>query len=145
MADNLTQSINAYSNSGAALDPTTSLLASPDGEIQAPQGCNMMNLFIVLSGTALDNLEVTVGMLRADETVAGDGAAKMAAVNGVSSDVVDLGTGEADYKLTDAGALTGRYVLSIPVQPYYKYLVSMKRTGGDATSRALGTADFVAV
>ena len=127
---------------GSAKALTTSPVDSDYGVIPVEDRANLLRLWVTLSGTAVDGVDIQLTPAKRGQ-IDTSGIEPIRNLDSVSSGVATFS--EATYRLDfSSGAKTGVTVpVDIPVVPGYAYMVSAARIGGDATSSALITADWV--
>jgi len=122
----------------AAKALTTSLVASAGDPLPAEDKARLLRLWITASGTVATTLSVAlIPAKRPTETFT-----NMEAVTNLDS----VSGGDAAYStgLFTVLCPTGKTTpLDIPIVPGYAYQVQMKRTGGNVTTAALVTADYI--
>ena len=126
MSTLIKRSIDAWSNALAAKALTTSFVA---GTAFKSRGADVLVLHVTTSATVTTTTDV-----RVEETLDGGTTyAPLEAINSVSAGAVSQSNGV--WQLP--GSANGTYRATMQVTPGATIRVSMKRTGGDATSAAV--------
>ena len=145
MAEHIGGNIRAWDDNAATPAPaalTVNLVKHPGGVMPADDRVNMMRIWVTISGTALNAINLALYPGRRGTTTTANFAAQPV-INSVAGGVVALGQGT--YTLTFAAPFAGTAMFEVPVSPGIPYQVALSRTGGGVGSLAIAVADYLAV
>jgi hypothetical protein len=146
MADSLGGEVRAFDNNAnppAAQALTLALVQSPGGIMPIIPGANLVRIWVDITGTACDGLDVQLTPSKRRQTSI-VGHRPVPVVNSISGGIM---TQAAEIVRRDFGAtLTNISVpFDIPILPDCAYIVAIARRGGGVGTLALATAEFYSI